>query len=677
MNGSNVQTASSSPPRPRARFVVTKLRSWRTGYQRILCLYDSHFTTLDPESHFRETNSFAYRDIARQPVALPNEPNCFLIEFVNVTGQHVDKLKFRCEYCRELLTEFLALWTSFLHNFHANANVSRNHSSLANNFVSVAATNTNVSAYPTFQCHRLRRTGSRVPCLLRALPHAVIECDLNGNVLQVYRYLHIEQVGFTVDDPGGIVVHTTGRGRVFFVNVPYNMAAGGGSRGPIVGNGIVEASPSAPNAGSNGVGRARSDLASAMKRSADQIGVPFVVGQGIMLDSWLQLRAELGSDCGEAICSYRVTKPTRRHVGTTILRTLFLTPKYIVEKDPATGTVVSLRSLSSVFVVVRLRESETELCIEYKDGQSRTYYSTERDALACSILDACASADNISVGITEEKSDGHRLTPRDTQTNTSNAKVGFLENMFAGTSVEVSLISRLSHAASLLTGAEESTNKKHILDDVLEAASEFNANVPTSGVSPLVDKKTVASALPTIISVMLYLLSPEGSFNREVSEKSCATILQSVYRIVRCQAGFQAIAEIPDSVKFFESILKIGDVFGIFWSVKLLSAVVTCSYNPRDREQEFVNKQMFLGRPDIYQSLISLMIGVGTASGGWDEYPIGNYVDTTSTNMRSRSSVSDLVLVSTSELLESILCSGHDTTSPSQFEMVVQSISRG
>ena len=670
-----VQPQANTKQRARYRFVCTKLRSWRTGYQRVVCLYDDHFLTLDPDSGFRETNRFSYGQIVRQPVALPQEANCVLIELgsgsgvTGSSGSQVDKLKLRCEHCHcsWLLTALIELWSSYK---------LRQQPTRCLGLHPMNHQQHDLFLYPTFQCYRQRRTGDRVPCLLRVLPHALVECEchnMNGNsatanhhvgvfrkehTIQEYRYVHVSQVGFTVDDPNGIVIHITGRGRLFFVTgIPSS-------------NSSVSLSSAIS---STSGGRARSDLASAMKRAADQIGVPFVIGQGTMVETWLQNRSELGSNAGEAICSYRVTKQTLRHKN-AVVRIIVVTSKYIVEKDPETGTTVSTRELSSVFAIVRNRGSETELCIEYKDGLSRTYFSTERDACACSILDACFQVGNASVSITEEKSDGSRLIPRNSEGATGGGKSGgLMETIFGGDSIEMWLLNRLAYSTSLLVGASSTTQKGDIMPEIIEAASDFNANIPTSGLTKGVDKKVVSSSLPSIITVVNFLLSANNGVPRDSSEKFCATLIQSIYRIVRSQAGFQCCLEIPNSLDTFENLLQMRDSFSLFWSVKLLNALVTCPNHPRDREQEFVNKQLLLGRHRIIDALVSLMIGVGSAAGGWSEEPQRS----PSTNDEGKQSVSDLILVSTSELLESVLCSGHDTTSPVQFGSLISSISRG
>ena len=68
------------------QFQVTKLRSWRTGYLRLLVLYENEFITLDPDSR-KETNRWPYSSLLEW-MALPKENEAILLQVGD------DKLKF-------------------------------------------------------------------------------------------------------------------------------------------------------------------------------------------------------------------------------------------------------------------------------------------------------------------------------------------------------------------------------------------------------------------------------------------------------------------------------------------------------------------------------------------------------------------------------------------------------
>jgi type IV secretory pathway VirB10-like protein len=60
------------------KFLVTKVRSWRTGYSRILSLHKTYFTTLDPDT--REITNLWHYSQVRQYSAILQEPDCFLVD---------------------------------------------------------------------------------------------------------------------------------------------------------------------------------------------------------------------------------------------------------------------------------------------------------------------------------------------------------------------------------------------------------------------------------------------------------------------------------------------------------------------------------------------------------------------------------------------------------------------
>ena len=80
------------------KYQCTKVRSWRSCYQRIFCLHSGNFVTVDP-ANFQVTNSWSYKDLVSASPAPSNSSE----EFSIVVGK--DKLKFRCKYLPLLLSD--------------------------------------------------------------------------------------------------------------------------------------------------------------------------------------------------------------------------------------------------------------------------------------------------------------------------------------------------------------------------------------------------------------------------------------------------------------------------------------------------------------------------------------------------------------------------------------------
>jgi DnaJ family protein C protein 13 len=71
----------------------------------------------------------------------------------------------------------------------------------------------------------------------------------------------------------------------------------------------------------------------------------------------------------------------------------------ILERDPATYSVVSLRPLSSVAALVYNVQNTQLFLVQFTTGESRSYTSTERDSLLASFLDGVRGAGNRDVHV--------------------------------------------------------------------------------------------------------------------------------------------------------------------------------------------------------------------------------------------------------------------------------------
>ena len=83
------QHHKAEPPRPLYQFQVTKLRTWRTGYVRLLCLYPTTFCTIDPDYSHQVTNTWSFTNFTDW-LAIPKEKDVILLQVGN------DKLKLKC-----------------------------------------------------------------------------------------------------------------------------------------------------------------------------------------------------------------------------------------------------------------------------------------------------------------------------------------------------------------------------------------------------------------------------------------------------------------------------------------------------------------------------------------------------------------------------------------------------
>lgn len=74
---------------------------------------------------------------------------------------------------------------------------------------------------------------------------------------------------------------------------------------------------------------------------------------------------------------FTVQKITPRHPD-PVKRILCLTETTLLERDPQTYSVCTLRPLSDVFALVREKDNLQNFCIEYKNGLIRRYLTNDR-----------------------------------------------------------------------------------------------------------------------------------------------------------------------------------------------------------------------------------------------------------------------------------------------------------
>lgn len=95
-----------------------------------------------------------------------------------------------------------------------------------------------------------------------------------------------------------------------------------------------------------------------------------------------------------SLCEFVVHKISPRHEE-PVRRLLCLTESCLLERDPATYTVVTLRPLADVCRLVRSRDQVQQFSIEYARGDTRRHYSSsDRDALLATLLDGVRASGN-------------------------------------------------------------------------------------------------------------------------------------------------------------------------------------------------------------------------------------------------------------------------------------------
>mmetsp|Transcript_6988 Transcript_6988/g.16332 ORF Transcript_6988/g.16332 Transcript_6988/m.16332 type:complete len:3227 (-) Transcript_6988:18-9698(-) len=607
------EDAFVSGKRPLFQFQVTKLRSWRTGYVRLLCLYDDHFATFDPDSH-QITNTWNY-DTLRDYMSV--EKDQILLQV------NSDKLKFQCHNVERSM-----VLTALLQCFEAAIRAA----------APKGGTTPPPPPIPTILCQRYTRHGTVVPSALQVNSYGVVEVHPQSQkTLQTYQFVDILCISFTSDDPSGLILYLkTKKMRLFSIT-----------------------------------SRSRADVVNVMKQSYNRVGLELRMTDSCTIPSWKEKKREFQKQAESAIATeWKVTKASKRHdagvVGSTgwpggvVNRKLCITGKgKVLEKDAA-GMIVSSRSLSELYALVRPSDAGDTLVLEYADGQSRTYSSQERDSLLVSLIDAAATlGKNPQVHVSDVSCGGYCLASF--ASNVLPEKSG---GLFQPISIPLHCLKRVNSVSTAAfsyvnTHTESSTQEgaplNHVEEcrNVMEVCREFNASVlPTADGLPGGEKeKHVLGSIGALWGLAADLL--EMKKDRHLAELTAGPMFQTLHRLSKTPAGYKSSIELATFLDCLPLLWTIEDPFCKFWAFRTVSVLLSAlpGNKPRDREIEYVNKSVIFktGGIQLVKGLVTSLLSTDT---------------------------SDLIRMVMSDILQSVLCSGADTTSSAVFSGFIQALGK-
>lgn len=256
-----------------------------------------------------------------------------------------------------------------------------------------------------FRGQRLRKNGGRVECKLAVASFGIVELADSGKVLQEYRWVNFKKIG-SDEREHAVFFEYSGRIKIFFVSDMPAFLSGCGTQ------------------------------LSRMGMSSCKI-VP-----NLTLNEIIRKRSSSYSATGAAVSVFNVNKKTSRS-SRLIPRQMHITELYIVEKDVSGFQFVSFQKLEWVYAVVRSWSDPRMFTIEYIDGTSRVYHSAVRDTLLALLQDVAHAAGNEKVIVTGEHSDNLRMIPRFAEENYESS---ILDSIFGPFSIEVWFLRQLSKA---------------------------------------------------------------------------------------------------------------------------------------------------------------------------------------------------------------------------------------
>jgi DnaJ family protein C protein 13 len=355
---------------------VTK-HSWRGKYKRIFSIGSHGVSTYEP-STLGITNSWSYdqvisltlsktsntSDKSQQSISNSSPISEFILTF-RTKSKKSDTMRFSSEYRSEILTDALRFQALF---YHPQA----------------------LPQPKIIQASKIHWSSQRVPVLLRIQSYCIDQIDANTNrYLCSYDYKDIDQLIPLTSEGESIV-------RGFFIQDKHYSRL----------HAFIT-----------------SDASSLFQNIIDLahtiLGVQIrLAKKSYTLNDYQQYRFGPSYISDEHLTSFAefiVYKHSSRHTE-SVRRLLCLSETCLIERDPSTYHICTLKPLNEIFSLVRHKDSLQEFTIEYlRNNPSRgkcKYTSTERDILLATLLDSVRSAGNNDCCVKTNPTDrGKRFSP--------------------------------------------------------------------------------------------------------------------------------------------------------------------------------------------------------------------------------------------------------------------------
>nr|XP_029517223.1 dnaJ homolog subfamily C member 13-like isoform X2 [Oncorhynchus nerka] len=517
-----------------ACFYTTK-HSWRGKYKRVFSVGTHGITTYNPTT-LEVTNQWPYGDICGITPVGKGQGTEFNLTFRKGSGKKSETLKFSTEHRTELLTEALRFRTDFSEGKITGRR---------------------------YNCYKHHWSDTRKSVSLEVTPGGIDQIDPQTNrVVCSYDYRSVEGFAEVNDYQGGFCILYGGFSRLHLFASEH--------RDEIIKSAIEHAG--------NFIGitlRLRKDPLTFEDFVTDRLG-------------------KYGSD--ESITSlaeFVVQKISPRH-SEPVKRILCLTETCLVERDPASYNIVTIKPFGEVFALICDAENPQVFTIEFIRGQIRKYCSTDRDSLMASLLDGVRASGNRDVCV--------KMAP------TQRGQRWGLLSMPVDEEVE-SL-----HLKFLATPPN---------GNFADAVFRFNANVSYSGVLHAVTQDGLFSENKEklISNAVLALLSQECELPGPNAELE--SHFQALRRLVASKAGFQAFTQLPKSGQgsgftdgtFREKLgvktvkaLKRNNNGVTHAAIDMLCALMCPMHDDYDLRQEQLNKASLMSSKKFLENLLEKFV---------------------------------------------------------------------
>lgn len=507
-----------------ACFFVTK-HSWKGKYKRIFSVGTMGITTYNPTS-LDVTNRWIYSDVIA--ITASRSPATeFQITMRKEKGK-IDNMRFSTEHCIDLITQAL----KFRHHF--------------------AEKPKEILKYHAYKHHW---SDTRLPVLLEITPYSLDQLDPTSNhLLASYSFKDFEGICTISDYPGGFVVVCGGFGRLhLFQSLNFDE----------IKQKILE------NATAN-------------------LGINIkVLSKPITVEDFQSQRFGTFNDDEHltSVSEFSVHKIHKARHNDPVRRTLCLSETCLLERDPQTYSVCTLRPLGEIFALVRNNENPQLFSIEYFNGHIRTYTSTDRDSLLASLLDGVRASGNRDVHVVMVPTErGLRLGPLH---------------------LPVEEEAEINHVKFLLN--------QPVKHSFSMCVRRFNANVPYSGLlySFTQDGLFSENKDKLIVGALQALVQKEGD-QKAITSIELEAQFQALRRLLANKIGYACFTTLPG---FREAVgnkvvtaLKRNDFGVTHAAIDMVCALMHPMHDDYDLRQEQLNKSSLLQSKAFLESLLNMWI---------------------------------------------------------------------
>uniref|UniRef100_A0A8D8R647 DnaJ homolog subfamily C member 13 n=1 Tax=Cacopsylla melanoneura TaxID=428564 RepID=A0A8D8R647_9HEMI len=538
-----------------ACYYVTK-HSWKGKYKRIFSIGTQGITTYNP-NNLEVTNRWSYADILEIKY-LPNQPDFFTLFFVKENSRK-DGMKFSSEHRSRIIIDLLK-------------------QKYNNALGSSAEYLVKVDAFK----HSWSET--RLPVTLVVTNHSLDQMSPVGGgdgiavasqsrVLSSYPFNTIETIQTVTDVQNGFVVVSKPFGRMHLFT---------SQRRDVLVQKIVENS-------SKYCGIPLELSTQPLSFSDYQENKFGAYGEDRHITSLSEFSVLKFSTRATAYATTPGT-PTDLSPHATVRRLLCLTESCLVERDPATYNIVTVKPLQDIFAVIRDVNDSQAFSLEFTNMKVYKYSVPQRDALLATLLDGVRSSGNRDVHVKMKHSDfGKRWAPP-----------------CEPVEEEVE-----SFHLKFLYQAPKDRKYEEVID-------RFNVNIPYSGLNHSVtaDGIFAENKEKLILSALQSLLAREGDQSElSVSAPDLEAQFHTMRRLVASRVGFAALTAMPSfrdtvGLKVVKALNRENEAIS-HASVDMLCGLMHPMHahdDPSDLRQEQLNKSCLLSNHKFLDALLDMWI---------------------------------------------------------------------